>query len=184
MGLKKREKRTLIMGGVAAVAIFLLWFFYLSDNSLYNRWVNLGEKVSIQENVLSKMTLLQAKNRRLQQEIGVVTDRMSTAEPGRTLKGFLENLIKEQAPDAKLRRMPSRSSTAEGLYRQTFVTVDLEHVTVPELVNIMAAMESSPEELKVQQLKITLGRSDEESLDAIITAVSAAPVKQTNKQPE
>ncbi|MFH1037082.1 MAG: hypothetical protein V1789_00240 [PVC group bacterium] len=177
MGLKKREKRTLIMGGAAAAVIFLLWYFYLSENSLYNRWTNLLDEVAARENTLAQMIRLQTQYRRLDQEIGTVTDRMSGGEEGGTLKGFLEKLIKEQAPSARLRRMPSRDATAEGLYRQTFVTIDLENVTIPELVNIMAGMESAPEGLKVQKLKVILERKGEEMLEAVIIAVAARPLK-------
>ena len=40
MKLKKQEKRTLIMGGFAVLLIFLLWYFYLWENSLWNRWTS------------------------------------------------------------------------------------------------------------------------------------------------
>lgn len=161
------------MGGIVVVIIALLWFFYLSDDSLYNRWSTLRTKVISQEDILSRMVRLRARYARLQQETGIVTTRMALPGGSTSLKGFLEKLIKEQAPTVDVRRMKSREKNIQDLYRQTFVTVHLEKVTIPELLNILVGMESSPEGMKVQKLSIKLSRKVASKLDVDFTVVSA-----------
>ena len=161
------------MGGIAVLIIALLWFFYLSDNSLYNRWSKLRNEVISREDVLSRMVRLRARYARLQQETGMVTNRMAAPGSSTSLKGFLEKLIKEQAPTVDVRRMKARYEDIQDLYRQTFLTVHLEKVTIPELLNILAALESSPEGMKVQRLEIKLSRKVADKLDVDFTVVSA-----------
>ncbi len=173
MKFKKQEKRTLIIGGIAVLIIALLWFFYLSDDSLYNRWSKLRSEVISREDVLSRMVRLRARYARLQQETGMVTNRMAVPGASTSLKGFMEKLIKEQAPTVDVRRMKSREKNIQDLYRQTFLTVHLEKVTIPELLNILTAMESSPEGMKVQRLEIKLSRKVADKLDVDFTVVSA-----------
>ncbi len=72
-----------------------------------------------------------------------------------------------------MRRMKSREENIQDLYRQTFLTVHLEKVTIPELLDILAAMESSSEGLKVQRLEIKLSRKVADKLDVDFTVVSA-----------
>lgn len=161
------------MGGVVVLIIALLWFFYFWDNSLYNRWSKLRSEVISQEDILSRMVRLRARYARLRQETGMVTNRLAAAEGSASLKGFLERLIKEQAPAVDLKRMKSREKNIQDLYRQTFVTVHLEKVTIPELLNILAGMESSPEGMKVRRLEIKLSRKAADKLDINFTVVSA-----------
>lgn len=177
MKLKKREKRTLILGGLAALLIFLIWYIYLWDNSLYNHWSDLRSEVMNRESVLLKMIGLRGRHQRIQHDIATVTARMAEQGGAASLKGFLEKLIKEQAPAVDLKRMKSRDKTVQNLYRQTFVTVHLGNVTIPELVNILAGMESSAEGMKVRELKIKLGRHSDDHLDVDFTVVSVRPLK-------
>ncbi len=177
MKLKKREKQTLILGGVGALLVLLLWYIYLWDNSLYNRWSALRSEVTARESVLLKMIGLRGRHQRIQQDITTLTARMAERGGTVSLKGFLEKLIKEQAPAVDLKRMKSRDKTVQDLYRQTFVTVHLGNVTIPELVNILAGMEASAEGMKVRELKIKLGRHSDDRLNVDFTVVSVRPLK-------
>ncbi len=176
MGLKPRERRTVIIGGCLLFLMAALYFFYLSEDSLYNRWTELQDEVRARREVLARVVRNQVRYREFQQEIGRVTAGLAGADREDTLRGFLERLVKEQAPSARLVRMPSRDQTVANLYRQTLVTIDLENVTIPELVGIMSEMEASDQGIKVHGLKVTLSRRDEDRLDAIITALAAQPV--------
>ena len=169
------------MGGGAVLIILLLWFFYFSEESLYNNWSKFQDEVNSRENVLYRMKRLRTRNARLQQEMNKLTTRM--AEPGSSasVKGFLEKLIKEEAPAVDLKRMKSRDDIVHDLYRKTFVTVHLEKVTIPELLNILSGMESSPEGLKVQRLKVKLSRKVADKLDVEFTVVSARGIEQQAK---
>lgn len=176
MGLKPREKRTVIVGGCLLFLMAALYFFYLSEDSLYNRWSELQNEVRARREVLARVVRNQVRYREFQREIGRVTARLAGADREATLRGYLERLVKEEAPSARLVRMPSRDQTVANLYRQTLVTIDLENVTVPELVAIMSEMEASDQGIKVHGLKITLSRRGEDRLDAIITALAAQPI--------
>ena len=177
MKLKKREKRTLILGGIAALLISLIWYIYLWDNSLYNRWSDLRSEVTARESNLLKMIGLRGRHQRIQQDVATVTARMAERGGTASLKGFLEKLIKEQAPAVDLKRMKSQDKTIQDLYRQTFVTVHLGNVTIPELVNILAEIEASAEGMKVRELKIKLGRHSDDHLDVDFTVVSVHALK-------
>lgn len=176
MGLQPRERRTVILGSGALLLMVVLYFFFISENSLYNRYAARRSDVSSGREVLARMVRSQVRYRDLRQEIGRVTAHLAGVDREATLKGYLERLIKEQAPAARLKRMPSRDQTVAELYRQTLVTIDLENVTIPELVSIMSAMEASDQGIKVQGLKVTLSRGGEDQLDAIISALAARPM--------
>ncbi len=164
------------MGGIAVLIIAFLWFFYLADDSLYNRWSKLRSEVISREDVLSRMVRLRARYARLQQETGIVTSRMAMPGGNTSLKGFLEKLIKDKAPTVDVSRMKSREKNIQDLYRQTFLTVRLEKVTIPELLDILSEMESSPEGMKVQRLEINLSRKVADKLDVDLTIVSARAI--------
>lgn len=176
MGLKPREKRTVILGGGFLFLMAVLYFFYLSEDSLYHRWSELRNEVAERQAVLARVVRAQVRYRDLQQEVAQATSRLAGAGREDTLRGYLERLIKEKAPSSRLRRMPSRDQTVADLYRQTQVTIDLEAISISELIEIMAGMESSDQGLKVQGLKVTLNRGGEDQLDAVITAIAARPM--------
>jgi len=177
MKFKRREKRTLVLGGLAALIIFLIWYIYLWDNSLYNHWSDLRNEVMNRESILLKISGLRGRHQRIQHDIAAVTARMAEGGGTESLKGFLEKLIKEQAPAVDVKRMKSRDKTVQDLYRQTLVTVSLGNVTIPELVNILAGMESSAEGMKVRELKIKLGRHSDDHLGVDFTVISVRPLK-------
>lgn len=162
-----------MLGVISILAILFLWFFYFWDNSLYNRWSQLRDEVISREDILRSMRRLQVQHARLQHETDIVTNRMAGPESRGSLKGFLEKLVKEQAPAVDLKSMKTREKKIHDLYRQDFVTVNLEKVTIPELLNILVGMESSPEGMKVQKLEIKLSRKAENKLDVNFTVVSA-----------
>ncbi len=176
MGLQPREKRTLILGGGFLFLMVVLYFFYLSEDSLYHRWTELRNDVASRREVLARVVREQVRYRDLRRDVVRITDRMADAGADATLRGYLERLIKAKAPDAQLKRMPSRDQTVADLYRRTQVTIDLEDVTIPELVAIMSAMESSDQGIKVQGLKVTLDRRSEDQLNAVITIIAARPL--------
>lgn len=177
MALQPREKRTVILGGILFFLMAVLYFFVLSENSLYNRYSELQDDVRSRQEVLARVVRTQVAYRDLTREVGLVTSQLAGADREATLKGYLEKMIREEAPSARLKRMPSRDQTVADLYRQTLVTIDLENVTIPELVGIMSVMESSDQGIKVQGLKVTLSRGREDQLDAVITALAARPLK-------
>jgi len=179
MGLQPREKRTVILGGVFlfVMAVFYLIFWMEKPyKAPYKQLVELRDAVIDRRAVFSRMVRSQVRYRNLQAEVGQVANRLADAGREDTLRGYLERLIREEAPSARLKRMPSRDQVVADLYRQTQVTIDLENVTIPELVEIMSAMEASDQGIKVQELKVTLSRGSEDQLDAIITALAARPL--------
>lgn len=177
MALQPREKRTVILGGVLLFLMTVLYFFVLSEKSLYNRYSELQDDVRSRQDVLARVVRTQVAYRDLTREVNLVTAQLAGADREATLKGYLEKMIREEAPSARLKRMPSRDQTVADLYRQTLVTIDLENVTIPELVGIMSVMEASDQGIKVQGLKVTLSRGREDQLDAVITAMAARPLK-------
>ena len=128
------------------------------------------------EEILSRVERLRFRYTRLQQETGMVTSRMALPGSSASLTGSLADLIKEQAPSVDLKNMKPRDENIQDLYRQTFVTVHLEKVTIPDLFNILVVMESLPEGMKVLKLEIKLSRKVADTLDVDFTVVSARAI--------
>ncbi len=175
--LKPREKRTLIIGGVILVLLFVLWFFFLWDNSLLNRWEDLKSKVADRRDTVEKMERLERGYFRLQAQIEEITSRMLDPAKSLAVKGFLEELLQEKAPDADLKRMKTSTNPVHDLYRKTVVSVKVGRITLPELVDYLYNVESSGQALQVNEIQIKNDLRALDRLDVEFTVISASALK-------
>lgn len=174
--LQPRERRALIIGGLALVIIALTAYLYLWDDSLWNRWQNLKQDIAQSKAELNEVENLQRQYVKLKRQVDSLTTRMTDENKGMTVKGFLERLVREQAPSSALSGMKTSTRSINDLYRLTAVTVKLKNVSLPELVNVLYGVVNASQPLKVRKLNISLARGGGTGLDVDFTVVSATPM--------
>lgn len=180
--LKPREKRTLMAGGAVFLVLLLVWYFFLWENSPLSRWREVQEKVVRRDEVLRKMLNLRRKYVLLQGQINEILGRMQGQEAGDSPKGFLEKIVREKAPTAKLERMKARTNPVHDLYRETEVWVKLGRVILPEMVDVLYGVETEGNALKVKELSIEIARKEPDFLDVEFTVISAEPLNNKTQE--
>ncbi len=171
-----REKRALIIGALALLVIALSSYLYLWDNSLWNRWQDIREEVEQSKSELERVKLLQRQYFKLKRQVDSLTTRMTDEDKGMTVKGFLEKLVREEAPSAALSGMKTSTRSVHDLYRLSAVTVKLKNISLPQLVDVLYGVENSAQPLKVRRLNVYLARGGGDGLDVDFTVVSATPM--------
>jgi len=174
--LQPREKRALIVGGLALLFIALTAYLYLWDNSLWNRWQDLQLEVGRSKAEMKEVDLLHRQYRKLQRQVDSLTTRMTDENKRVSVKGFAEKLIQEKAPSAAISGMKTTFRDIHDLYRLTTLTVKLKNISLPELVDVLYGVVTAPQPLKVRKLNIFLARGRGTGLDVDFTVVTATPI--------
>ncbi len=185
MALKEREKRTLFIGGMAFVLIFLGWLLIFRESSPWNRWLDFKETISARENVLDRMGRLQRRYVRLRAETERVQRRMAIGDGETELsRGLVEKLVKEKSPSASVKQMVPDRQVVHGVYQEVKIKVELTDLPLPELIALLYALEYEGGPQVIQELTVNLNRKNNDLLDAEITVAAASPLNKGEKEPE
>ncbi len=172
--LKQREKVTVITGLSVFLVLFLVWFFYFWENSSWNQYQAARRRVQAREELLDQMVRYQRRYNRVQGEIDLIRSRFLLREEGAAIQGLLERTAGEIIPSAELVRMGVRTADIEDLYRETRVIMELQGVSLPELVEFVHRLEAGEFNLRVSGLKIDLNRRNPDLLDVELTVTAVS----------
>lgn len=167
--LKHREKVTIIAGLVGLLVLLLAWEIYFRENSRWKQYQAARNRSRSREELLEEMVRFERSYVRVQSEVELIRSSLLIREEGVAIQGVLERTAAENIPAAQLVRMGVRTSNIEDLYRETLVIMELQGVSLPELVDFIHSVETGGLNLRVRGLKVDLNRQNPDLLDVEFT---------------
>ena len=150
MNLSQREQRVLV--GAAAALVLLI--VYLSVDSMLNKYDQLADRITSTRGEIEKISRLGEQYMEAHKEVADMKAKLDQMEKGFSLLSFIEDLsnkenIRENIGSVKPKKLPLNDS-----YDENIVELNMDNVTLPELVDFIFKIENSGHLLKVKRLRI------------------------------
>lgn len=145
--LESREKRTLIIGGIAAVAI-LLYSFVLAP--LYGDYAKKKERIPRMEEDLRTMHTLSEQYKEMKKRMEEVQAVSSRRGPILT---EIENMTRRANLSGKVVSIKPQPGVQTGGMKEDIVEIRLENVSLYDIVNFVHLLENAHLRIKKLQFK-------------------------------
>ncbi|MEW6324331.1 MAG: type II secretion system protein GspM [Nitrospirota bacterium] len=163
--LSRREQR-MLAGGAAVVAAILLYLTAIDP--VLARMGALDRLIPQKRQELEQLARLREDYLQLQRRIAVLDRQVQSTTPDFSLLAFLEAVVQEQVGRPHLAGIrPQPGLPFEG-YEETVVEVQLERVSLGQIVAFLSGLEQSPYRLRTKRLEVKSRFKAEELLDAKI----------------
>jgi general secretion pathway protein M len=154
----------------SVAAIFAVTIFYLGVVSPLLGGIDRARaRVATSEQEFAAATQLRSELDEIHGRLHSVEEKIRTGPKGNIFTA-LETLARESA--VKVDSMEPRTAPTGDLYRETKVQVSLKGVTLPQLVNYLHRIESSPQVLSIKSLRLHTRADKPEFLDVTFTVSS------------
>jgi len=148
--INPKEKRTLIVGGCALVALLV----YVLVISPYMKAMDLMDRRIVRKTEeLSEILALQQEYFRRREKTRVLED-MVRSSPGFSLLSFLENLATKNKVKTQIAYMKPVTAPANEKYRESSVEMKLEGINLKQLVDYLYGIEQSEQPVRIKRLNI------------------------------
>lgn len=165
MKLEPRDKKTLIIGGIAA-AIILLYFFALLP--LMEDLSRKRERIPVKERDLAEMRVLRQQYLEMQQGLQQAQAAASRRGP---LLTEIENITKRANLSSKIVSLkPQAGAQTEG-FKESIVEIRLDSVTLYDVVNYVHLLEKAT--LRIRKLSFKPRFDNPKLLNTTILVSSA-----------
>lgn len=165
MKLEARDKKTLIIGGLAAGAI-ILYAFVLSP---------LFEDLSRKRGLVPKKERDLVEMRALRQQYVEVQQRLQVAQAEAAKRGPLlteiENITKRANLSGKIVSLKPQAGTQAGEFKESIVEIKLDNITLYDVVNYVYLLEKAS--LRIKKLYFKPRYDNPKLLNATILTSSA-----------
>jgi general secretion pathway protein M len=169
--INPREKRTLIAGGLAIVALLV----YLVVVSPYLAAMeNLDRRITKKAEELGEVLALQKEYFRLKEKTNLL-EGMVRSTSGFSLLSFLENVATKNGIKKQIAYMKPLTAPANERYRESSVEMKLEGLTLEQLVDYLYQIERSPQPIRIKRLNI-VKQKGEGFLDITLQASTFEPI--------
>lgn len=174
--LEKREKNLLIIGAVVAV-IFVTFFAVRGCGGGRSGG---GDLARTKKNFETFKTDL-ARYRELRQTVQRIDDRLAATPADFDLVGSISAIIDELNLRPSIRNLNPGQSNSGQFYSESYVDVDMQAITIGDLVSLLQKIKQSSAFVRVSQLSVKKRMGEEAAVDVNIR-VAAYSVK--TEEPE
>lgn len=163
--LTRREKLL-----TAALAIFaVLWaLFAFAVRPVVARVETLNRVTSEKQNELRKLRARSNEYIFLRDSIDNLHTKIASQDKSFELLPFLESLTRKCGLAANVAAMKQQVLPLEPSYRETIVTVQLENLTLKQLIDFLWKVESSEALAKIKSLYIKKNQTNENLLNSVV----------------
>ena len=164
-----RERVFLLAGAVLTIGLL---GYHLVVSPFVDRLKVLDRLIIQKEKEIADLSQLRGQYLILQQKISTVEGRIAKSEGGFSLFSFLEGIaVKNQIKDRIVFIRPQPSQVF-GDYRELAVEVKVENVTLAQVVNLLDAIQGSPQFLRIRRAQLKARYNDPRFLDATFVVAS------------
>ena len=161
MNLSQREQRVLI----AAAAALVLLLVYLSVDSILGKYDKLADRITSTRGEIEKISHLREQYMEAHKQLADIKAKLDQMEKGFSLLSFIEDLsnkenIRENIGSVKPKKLPLNDS-----YDENIVELNMDNVTLSELVDFIFKIENSGHLLKVKRIRIKTRYDDRDLLN-------------------
>lgn len=165
MRVTQRE-RTFLTLGAAALAITL--FYAVVYEPVMTKLDQFDKRIQLQSVRHRELLDLSRKYTDLKNAVGE-TEKKLTRSRGFSIMSHLENLaVKTEVKDRVVQMKPKQGQTTRH-YKENLVEIKMEKVTLTTLVKYLNQIESSPELLRIREMKVKPRFDNPNMVDAVFT---------------
>ncbi len=164
--LSAREK-IVVLGGAVILVLILIWFALI--NPYFETMAGLDRRIAIQQRGLTKALQMQDKISELRQQLATVGNQRRGSRP---LFSQVESLTEQTGVREQLLSMRPQPATTQGEFRQQLVEIQLEKMSLGQLVKVLHAVEYRSGGIQVKSLRVKPRFEDRSSLDVNMILMS------------
>lgn len=165
MRVTQRERTFLILG---AVALALTAFYVGVFEPVATKLDQFDKRIALQSVRHRELLDLTKKYTNLKEAVGA-TERKLTRSRGFSIMSHLENLaVKTEVKDRVVQMKPKQGQTTR-YYKENLVEIKMEKVTLTTLVKYLNQIETSPELLRIREMKVKPRFDNANMVDAVFT---------------
>lgn len=169
MKLAKREKYVVI---IAACFIVIFFLFQLLIFPFFEKRDYLQKGIQTKKNEFNEMGMLIAEYKTLQSNSKGIDKVLARRKKGFTLFSFLEREAGAAQIKDHIKSMKPSTSKGIGLYKELMVEMDLNTLSLKQLVDYLYRIESSRDMILVKRISITENKKETGMLDAKLQVIT------------
>ena len=164
--LKPRERRFIIAGAVCLAIFIFIQFIVLP---LYGKKSRLKSAIQGKERELAEIQLLQKEYGDIRNKAEQALKQISKRDKGFTLFSFLDRLAGEKGVKDRIAYMrPSSTPKENAPYKISLVEMELQAITLPQLVGFLHGIETSENLVAVKRMSIASSGKLAASIDVVL----------------
>ncbi|MBN1276773.1 MAG: type II secretion system protein M [Deltaproteobacteria bacterium] len=165
MKLAKREKYLVALGLGFIVTLFLFTFLI---SPFFEKRDRLKRSLSTKEEALQEIVMLSAEYEAQSKGAEGLQETLARRERDFTLFSFLEKAAGESNVKDTIKYMKPSVAQGSGPYKESMVQMELEKITLKQLVDYLYRIESQEKAVAVRRIEIRENKREQGYLNAVI----------------
>ena len=150
MNLSQREQRVLLGAGV----LFVLMLLYLGVDSVLDGYQKLEDKIVTKRGEVEKLSRLRTQYMEAHRQLEDIKAKLDQMERGFSVLSFIEDLANKENIREKIGSVKPKKIPLNDTYDENIVELNIDNVSLQELVDFIYQVENSGQLLKVKRLRI------------------------------
>ncbi len=171
MALTKRDKSTLMIGGVVLLLFIVVQFVLFP---LLDKRKRLARSIAVREREIVEMQSMQQKYGQLHEQSNSLEKQLKSRADGFSLFSFLEKMATQSEIKDHIAYMKPSSVTGEGTLRQIMVEMKLQSIGIQQLVDFLNHIESPENVVTIKRISIQENKKEKGTLDVLVQVISIA----------
>jgi len=167
--ISQRDRLFLLAGGTFVVIFAVMQFMVLP---LLDNRERLKKGITAREKALVEMKELQARYRDLHSKADTLVGKLADRSEGFSLFSFLEQNAAKTDIKKNIAYMKPSEMSDEGPFKEVYVEMKLQAVTLTQLVDFLKLVESPENIVALKRISIQENKQEKATLDVILQVVS------------
>lgn len=163
--LGAREKLYIVAGTGMVILILLVQFAILPFWEERNR---VAKAIDAQEKILNEMNAQLTEFRVFKRDMDSIQRTLASRPPGFTLYSFVERKAREAGVRPNVKSISPARGMSVGIYEEAMAEVNMEKITLRQLVQFLYHAESPPDAVRIRKLTVRKGQESPEYLTAMV----------------
>ncbi len=165
-----RQERYYVSAGVALVALFIIFQFVLSPFLAAKEKTK--RSIQAKEKTLKELVSLSSEYGALKEDSVDIKKALALRDGNFTLFSFLEKQAGQSNVKPNIKYMKPSTSTDKGPYSESSVEMNLENITLKQLVEYLHLVESPENLVRIKRISVKQSKGNPEYLTALIHLVT------------
>ena len=164
ISLSQREQRVLIGAGV----LFAVLLVYLVVDSVLQGYEKLDDKIATKRGEVEKISRLREQYMQAHKQLEDIKAKLDQMEKGFSVLSFIEDLANKENIRNKIGSMKPKKNPLNDTYDENIVELQMDNVSLSELVDFIYKVENSGHLLKVKRLRVKTRYDDRDLLNVTL----------------
>ena len=169
MKLAKREK---YLVSIAAFSVAIFFLFELAIFPFFEKRERIQRGLKAKEKDFVEILKLAAEYQTYKKSTQGIAQSLSRRTRGFTLFSFLERSADEAKVKDHIKYMKPSTSKGSGPYKESLVEMQLDQISLNQLVNYLYLIESSENLIKIKRISIKENKRESGYIDAVMQVLT------------